>query len=310
MKTTMTVLAGAFALATGCTLDTSSSPADPPASPSPAEPSDFVQTPAGLVHKTCVHQLADGDTVDDQGNILRANGELEVLAPCAYVDPLQERKRLGGVTQAVQPATDNGWTETAYWHAPTDVGDFFSTGRVPYPPATQSSQLIYLFSALEDETEENIIQPVLQWGYNGAFGGKYWGIASWYGGSYWSGHYYASAYKAVKTGDFVAGAMEGQPPPDSCAGGCNWVTSTWTSTQQTVIEVHTPLAWRYVFGGTIEVYGVNSCSEYPTYDYFENFEIYQWDSNTRWTPSWAHAIWKTTCGEHITSNSSIVNLYY
>jgi len=61
-----------------------------------------------------------------------------------------------------------------------DLVDGFWT--VPSNPSDNGA-LIYLFNGIEPSNFSAILQPVLQYGSNGAFGGNYWVIASWYVGN-------------------------------------------------------------------------------------------------------------------------------
>jgi hypothetical protein len=281
--------------------------------------SDYIQSPVGPVHKSCFHALSDGDIVDEAGNITHADGTQEIIAGCAYPDPLQTKHAGGKAPTASQAPTDNGWTETAYWEAPGDVGTLYSALRVPNEPKTKGGELVFLFSALEDGNWENIVQPVIQFGPNGNYGGNYWGYASWYGGSYWHGHYYMSPYKRVNPGTIVYGDTYGTA--SNCKGGCPWTIDTWTNaSDMTRLTVHTTLGWRVVFGGTIEVYGVKSCNEYPaSASTFSDIIVNKWggDWGTFGNVSWTPSVDKTTCGEHVKSSAKScsscapsVNLFY
>src|SRR6185312_426482 len=44
---------------------------------------DYVATPAGLYHKTCVHEIPDHASVDRNGTIHLPNGSAIPVAPCA-----------------------------------------------------------------------------------------------------------------------------------------------------------------------------------------------------------------------------------
>jgi hypothetical protein len=280
---------------------------------------DYIQSPVGPVHKSCFHELSEGDVVDEVGNITHADGTQEILADCQYPDPLETKHAAGNTPAASQAPTDNGWTETAYWVAPSDVGLLYSALKVPEEPDTKGGQLIFLFSALEDGSWENIAQPVIQFGPNGNYGGNYWGYASWYGGKYWRGHYYMSPYKKVNPGTIVYGDTFGSA--SNCKGGCAWTIDTWTdSSDMTSLTVHTTLGWRVVFGGTIEVYGINSCKKYPaSASTFSDIIVQEWggSGNDFGDVSWTPSIDKTTCSERVTSSKKScsscapsVNLFY
>ena len=67
-------------------------------------PEDYVITPNGYFHASCVKEVAQGDTfLKDQGAIQHADGSLESLSPCAY--PRYSKK--GDVISASGPSSSN-----------------------------------------------------------------------------------------------------------------------------------------------------------------------------------------------------------
>src|SRR6266568_4644975 len=50
------------------------------ASPGP----DFVATPAGWFHRSCVHEIPNGAKVDAAGNVTRADGTTFQIPKCQY----------------------------------------------------------------------------------------------------------------------------------------------------------------------------------------------------------------------------------
>jgi hypothetical protein len=277
-----------------------------------ALPVDYVRVPHGAVHKSCFHELVDGDVVQPDGSIKSVDGSLtSVGGACAFTFQKSNAATSDAVAGGgVQPPTDNGWTESANWTSPVAIKRFSAQFHVPAAPRVYTNQLIYMFPALEDVAGTSIVQPVLQYGNNGAWGGNYWTIASWLGGGAWGGHYYYSAARRVSTGEVISGLMydTGNCHP----AGCEWAVAMHDSsnTRNITISGLADLSWRWVFAGAIEVYNVNSCAKYPaTYDNFYNFAITDY-GNHRHTATWRHDIGKHTCGEKITSNAGLVNLYY
>jgi hypothetical protein len=150
---------------------------------------DYVITPGGFRPKGRVHLIEPGHLVSGEGGRLRKVHFLgEVVAdfgpliPRPGNEPLMPRNvvrtRPGPLLPAQIPALGSGWITYAWWQNATGrpITSFVTTWVVPPAPRTQSGQLIYLFNGIQNSTM--IYQPVLQWGYNNAFGGNYWCVAS------------------------------------------------------------------------------------------------------------------------------------
>ncbi|MCL4452253.1 MAG: hypothetical protein M1327_06485 [Candidatus Thermoplasmatota archaeon] len=77
----------------------------------------------------------------------------------------------------------SGWVEYAQYYYtgnlfyPGAFGCFSSNWKVPNAPSCYNDQIIYLFIGFEPNNLSGILQPVLQYGYNGYQG---WQLASWY----------------------------------------------------------------------------------------------------------------------------------
>jgi len=119
----------------------------------------------------------------------------------------------------------------------------------------------------------------------------------------------------VTPGETITGGMN-IAKNDCTSAGCRWDARAAESTRgaHTGISVHTIVGWREVYGGVLEIYNVRYCTQYPgTYDNFYNYDIHGMN-NVRYTPSWSQHYnphgQETFCGEKITSNSSITNLYW
>lgn len=111
-------------------------------------PLDHILAPHGLVHVSCI-------------------GEGTSCQPPTDV-------------RALLPRTPGGWIESATYTPPEPLQSLSLGFKVPEPPADRENSLIYLFPAAENAQMSTILQPVLQWGWNGCFGGECWTIASWH----------------------------------------------------------------------------------------------------------------------------------
>ena len=273
---------------------------------------DYVLTPKGVfVHKACVHALDKGDLVDKVGNIRKKDGTIQTVSACASPEiPAHAHEQ--GQSSGVQPPTDNGWTEYAYWYAPSAVGEFSNNFHVPAAPSNFDGQLIYIFPGMQGGGA--IIQTVIQYGNNGGWGGQYWTMASWAGGGgEYNGNYYSGNVVSISTGDEIHSELNGNP--NNCNGnGCLWeITGTdLTNGQVSSYGTYINISWNQVIPLAIEVYGVDTCADYPAiYDNSYDFYITGWNSGPQWTPQLTSIISVETCNESVTSDgSSYVNLYY
>ena len=181
-------------------------------SPGAVIPLDYVSTPGGWTHPSCIHEVPNGATVEENGDVL-LNGTLVAhYEPCVYA-PIRtfpsastapnasETPAPQGVSQG--PASYGGWIENTAQSAPT--GQTFSEvyGRMVVPNnPTQNGSTLYYFNGIQSTLDGNcgILQPVLQWGVSPAGGGNYWSIGAWW----WSNtNQYHSGLTTVYTGDHL-----------------------------------------------------------------------------------------------------------
>lgn len=218
-------------------------------------PADYVITPHGLMHRSCVRQVQPGERVHALGHILRADGTREELRRC-------EHPRLDSRTFSPVPSGSsaiNGWVEYAMAQTTTPLGYLTTTWPVPAAPSAGGA-VIFFFPGAEPSDGSTVLQPVLQYGVSSAGGGNYWAAASWYCcPSGWS-HY--SPLINVSTGDTIAGTMS-----STCSGGtCDWtITTTDQTTGQTstlpAAGVTTPFIYNY--GAVLEAHLLTNCNQYP-----------------------------------------------
>ncbi len=160
--------------------------------------------------------------------------------------------------------TTNGWVEDAkyencQWWGCQSTNDFSGTLVVPSAPSQVIGQTIFLFIGMENEWENDIIQPVLQWGTSCAGGGNYWTIASWYvwgsgcSSASWSPLEYVSPgdsiYMTISATGVYQYKIEAQ---DTTSGAYSWLTTP---------ALAGVMYYAFV---TLEAYGVTGCSQYPS----------------------------------------------
>jgi hypothetical protein len=240
----------------------------------PGVPADFVITPFGYFHPSCVRKLAEQDLLLADGRVQHANGAVEAQsAACAYPHytatgflvpgdlavPLEANLALAGL-----PAI-NGWLEDINVQTSTSYTKISATWPVPPAPSTNEGQSLFFFPGFEDYIDNlSIVQPVLQFGSSAAGGGNYWTIGSW--NCCMSGVTWYSHLVKVKSGDTVLGTITPtcKKSPQSCA---TWkiVTEDQTTGKKTVLNKSSAQGqvWNWAFGAVAEVYSVRQCSDFP-----------------------------------------------
>jgi len=244
-------------------------------------PAGYRATPAGFVRSECVHSVPSGSHLQERPDHLHVTlptGEERRLPLCdrsdgrpAFLSDAEAARLTGEAVPASAggplPPDYDGWLEyTAFKDSSahgfdTFLGDF----SVPDAPAADP-QILYLFTGLqnidwipkvdpEPSTPFDIIQPVLQ--YPGDFG-NYWSVKSWY--VTLNAGAVESNEVQVNQGDAIFGNMTRSGPQSWFVGS----TSVATGKSTTITATHPRLAtqpWAYT---TLECYGCQDCSTYPT----------------------------------------------
>ncbi len=241
-------------LATACGAAPATLPSNPPLTPAKAVAAevnaDYVATPNGLYHASCVYDVGDAAVAHADGSVTLADGTTLQIAPCQYPR---------GAPDAKAPTT-NGWVLDSNWTSPSPATRMTSTFVVPAAPSTLNGQLDYFFPGMEPADGSIILQPVLSYGNSPAGGGNEWGIASWSCGS----NCIHSKFHVVNAGDTLLGTIAGS----SCtsAGACDWKIVTTDVTTPATVTLSTTgdkEAYVWLFGGVLEAYNVSDCDEYP-----------------------------------------------
>ena len=136
-----------------------------------AIPVDHVLTPGGYRHKSLVHPIGSGE------GVARRSGKSRTL----NLSTKTVRGLLPKLPKGIGiPLLGSGWITYASWANTTGqpISLFSTSWTVPPAPATQSGQTIFIFNSLADAAQDDIVQPVLQWGAGAPGGGNYWAVAS------------------------------------------------------------------------------------------------------------------------------------
>lgn len=214
------------------------------------------------------------------------------------------------LSSGVNPAT-NGWVEDAHFAEcvllclPLD--GMSGVWTVPPPPTNYVGQTIFLYIGEEDYDENQILQPVLQYGPSCAGGGAYWSIAVWY---VWGSSCSAASWNGLPTvavGDTVSGFVS--CISSQCAEG-TWVIGMQDSTTGAYVQLDVSDGVPAMYNAfvTLEVYSVTNCNQYPgTY----GTDFYDLDVDGG-TPGWINQFPDAVCpgDDVIASGSSNVWLDY
>ena len=232
------------------------SPSDRPA----GVPSDFIATPNGWFHPSCVIEAGAHERIRGGNVIERADGSERRLARCPHPHYDRRGKR---IEPADAEPTIKGWVESASNASQGPIGSIGTDWTVPQTPAIASSQVLYYFPGLEPlPGTEFILQPVLAW--NG-FNDRRWTIASW--DCCPGGNQIHSPAAAVQPGDAIHGTVTGTDC-NATSGVCSsWqvATSDPANGASTVLGSADGegkvLDWS--FAGVLEAYYVDECGQYP-----------------------------------------------
>ena len=230
----------------------------------------LVLTPGGYREAGLVTQLEPGSVIDlhegrlrtlgADGKLLADHGPLLVRAAGRPVQPLNLRTVAEpgpAGAQVVQPAFGTGWITYAYWNnaTGTPISRFSTTWTVPAEPQTADGQLIYLFNGIQNSTM--ILQPVLQWGNNNAFGGNYWCLSCWYADGQ-GGQAFHTAPVRVNPGDVLTGVMA----MTGTSGTQHSYSCTFSGIANTTLNISNAeeLTW---CAQSLEAYSITAASDYP-----------------------------------------------
>jgi hypothetical protein len=296
--------AGVITLAAACADPTGMSHAHATATAA-GDQSDLVMTPAGLLHRSCVHEVANGASISKTGVVTNADGSVYTLPPCLF------ETRANPFRIETSSPTDSSYIEEGSVAATGTNGYSEITANWPVPPAPLAAyagtQVYFAFPALQSNTPF-IVQPVLQYGASAAGSGNLWLAASWHCPSSGSCNH-TSGYK-VTSGH----TMHGSVVASNCSNGdCTWTITSedMTSGIQTSLTVVDSNNYQLALGGAVEVYGLTSCDQFPANGVsFSSISLLNHRSMAL-TPAWSPAVQSNTspsCGFGVTSTASSVNL--
>ena len=226
----------------------------------PGLTADYVRTPHGYFHASCVQHVDQSEELREDGNIKRADGSIRPVASCAYPHFLRSGVRVEATEGATHlPEVYNGYLQLVSATLNTGANALTANMTVPPNPVTKTGQTLYFFPGLEDaENVVTILQPVLGWD---GYGENNWTIASW--NCCQSGTIFVGNNVVVKSGDVIYGTMVKAP-----ASLRQW---TITATDETQTSLPSAVlrtgsfgqTFDWIFAGALETYGVGSCTQFP-----------------------------------------------
>jgi hypothetical protein len=224
----------------------------------------MIPTPSGLAKATHVYIVPSGSDIDRRGNItdVYENGTLIL--------------RVFDVGALTVPQY-SGWIEQANNWSVSNLDYFGANWVVPSNPPNPGTNVVdFLFNAIEPQSGNAIIQPVLEWNQAGSHG---WTCRSWYGPV--NGNYYCSAPIKASTGNTISGTMSYSP-------WLGWqITCRNNSTyQSTSIRTRAIGTNKLAVFSALEGYNVAGNNDVPGNTTFNNmsFKYNQKGVNIVWNP--------------------------
>lgn len=228
-------------------------------------PADYVVTPVGYLHPSCIAGMSESETLAN-GKITNKDGKSRAVPKCAY----PRYDRTGAVVgssgsekkttaAAPPPLPFSGWVESANTADYGPLNWISANWKVPTAPAVDVGQTIYYFPGIQpigNAPTYTILQPVLGWNSG------QWTIQSW--NCCAEGTAVNSPAQVVNAGDTIYGYVQG----NVCSGGvCSqWqvYTGDWTNGRHSTLNTTAfgnQMGW--AFAGVLEVYGISACNQYP-----------------------------------------------
>ncbi len=235
-------------------------------------PANYLGTPNGWRHPSCVHQLREGEKVDVNGDIalISTGAVVQYVSPCGY--PWYDGA--GNEVSAGGPPAFNDWLIDAQ----ADAGAVFFISAywtVPNNPASVNGQILYFWPGIMPVNADSneIVQPVLGWNQIGT--GPGWTISSWRFA--YTGGSYNSPLITVNPGDQIYGYAEGLYCNQETGVCTTWVISTYDMNISTGTALWSDSmgdALYFTLGGVYEAHNLSACNQGSTSDQLVFSNVY------------------------------------
>jgi len=242
-----------------------------PAAPGLDAPdSEFLATPTGRVHQSCVHLVDSGAKLDASGRLTSAAGESIQLAPCRYA--VRDRLTPGSAAPTgprVNSVAENAsWIETVGAQLPTNQFGFNWTNsvrgnwRVPPTPRQTASQTVFLLIGAAPQNNSALLETVLQYGASAAGGGKFWSTFLAYSSDN-TGNVVMTSARRVNVGDLIQGLVDGL----NCSsdGHCTWrlIVNINVDPGSPTFSVAPPETFQKAYEGVMAAVNLHNCNQLP-----------------------------------------------
>jgi|GEM_PF-2190888 len=272
----------------------------------------LVQTPLGSRSQEDCYILRPGEYVSTH------HRKVTIMDACGK--PVVTLGEIGkGSRKKVKAGAAESWIVNAQCHHSREPGIFecFRTKWiVPDPPTLVEDQSIYLSCGMQPTSGADILHSVLQWGYNGVFGGNFWCITSWYAVAGPNGRPAVfTPYLTVYPGDELQGLI-------TCTGN-NGSSFQYMSSfvdydhSRLILTDHDELTGAYT---VLEGTGISRSEHYPRTRLTSMRDITIRDGIPGQPDYELDPIWSTGEGEHLygleadfkkdTTGSGIFNIWY
>jgi hypothetical protein len=240
-------------------------------------PSDFVLTPSGWFHPSCVVPILEDEVYNlMSGEASRSGGTTRIAPPCGHLPYDAQGTTYSPTARSTQksPPPSIAHDYLADVHngvSVSPVSIITATWTVPPAPPSDGATLYYFPAVRNWSPNGLIIQPVLE--YNGASDNTPgWAIESWDCCDAQGNILKSASVVPVSPGEVINGAAVG-----SSCNATTGVCSTWTVQTGTLtrnlwsigVVTNNPDAFgtgpNEVLAGAFEVWGVDTCSQlaYP-----------------------------------------------
>lgn len=269
-------------------------------------PDDYVVTPAGFFHPSCVNEIAPDEHIRPDNKIENDRGGARELARCEH--PRFDKagrvvEQMARRDDGVPEPTINGWVESGYAVTSSPLQWISANWYVPTAPYSAGGQVLYYFPGLEDlDNVKTIAQPVLGW-YNGQ-----WTLASW--NCCIDGNVNQSTPINVYPGDYIYGYAYGTNCTNGACASWSIVSQDQFSNQSTTLNSSGyGQAFDWAFGGVLEAYGITSCQQYPASGSVNFSNIWVQTTGGSWlSPTWTKSVGSLSpsCGYSVDTGSHTV----
>jgi hypothetical protein len=242
----------------------------------PEGPADeYVQTPVGRFHQSCVHEVPNEGEVDLAGAIYLHGQMIQPARRCAFRSFVADRRVARRIEERVSTIEDrvptvNGWVSSIEAPAvnlgvrPPWFNGLESTMFVPGgAPVVKLFQTLYYFVSMTPADGKAILQPVIQWGTGKAGGGQKWTAAVWLVNR--ARQAFHSTLVNVTAGESLRGSVLHVPRFCTNAGVCMWdLKITRNGTTITSMRINSAETYTLAQKAVMEAYEVTACNQLPS----------------------------------------------